>query len=215
MLSFVNAIVSLLYCNYLIHDLHHIWLDYCDYLIMQSYLWQMVHGQSPCGNAPPPPPCPPMSLEQLLVYRMSSWLSSYRMRCVMGHNVYSTPDTMTWTVPTQSSWWLTHHTSSGERCDSTTSEMRGLSPKIISGDSRRSENTQTHTHKHTVPNMKFKLKLLQIKCHVLGFIKDKAQIVLQRIIRVFAEAFVSHDRHTLFALEESGPPRTTYTCGSQ
>jgi hypothetical protein len=93
--------------------------------------------------------------------------------------------------------------------------MRGLSPKTISGDSQRSENVQTHTHKHTVSNMKFKLKLLQIKCHVLGFIKDKAQNVLQRIIRVFAEAFVSHDRHTLFALEESEPPRTTYTCESQ
>jgi hypothetical protein len=54
----------------------------------------------------------------------------------------------------------------------------------------------THTHKHTVPNMKFKLKLLQIKCHVLEFTKDKAQKVLQMIIRVFAEAFVSHVRHT-------------------
>jgi hypothetical protein len=63
--------------------------------------------------------------------------------------------------------------------------------------------------------MKFNLKLLQIKCHVLGFTKDKAQKVLQRIIIVFAEAFVSHERHTLFALEESGPPRTTYTCKSQ
>jgi hypothetical protein len=63
--------------------------------------------------------------------------------------------------------------------------------------------------------MKFKLKLLQIKCHVLGFTKDKAQNVLQKIIRVFAEAFVSHNRHTLFILEESGPPRTTYTCESQ
>jgi hypothetical protein len=60
-----------------------------------------------------------------------------------------------------------------------------------------------HTHKHTVPNLKFKLKLLQIKCHVLGFTKDIAQNVLQKIIRVFTEAFVSHDRHTLFALEES------------
>jgi hypothetical protein len=50
--------------------------------------------------------------------------------------------------------------------------------------------------------MKFKLKLLQIKCHVLGFTKDKAQNVLQKIIRVFAEAFVSHDRHTLFAVKE-------------
>jgi hypothetical protein len=59
-------------------------------------------------------------------------------------------------------------------CDRITSEMRGLSPKIISGDSRRSENAQTHTNKHTISNMKFKLKLLQIKCHVLGFIKDKA-----------------------------------------
>jgi hypothetical protein len=98
-------------------------------------------------------------------------------------------------------------------CDRTTSELRGLSPKIISGDSRRSENTQTHTHKHTVPNMKFKLKLLQIKCHVLVFTKDIA--VLQKIIRVFAEAFVSHDRHTLFTLEESEPPQTTYTCESQ
>jgi hypothetical protein len=100
-------------------------------------------------------------------------------------------------------------------CDRTTSEMRGLSPKIISGDSRRIENAQAHTHKHTLPNMKFKLKLLQIKCHVLGFTKDIAQNVLQKIIRVFAEAFVSHDRHTLFALEESEPPRTTYTCESQ
>jgi hypothetical protein len=100
-------------------------------------------------------------------------------------------------------------------CDRTTSEMRGSPPKIISGDSRQSENAQTHTHKHTVPNIKFKLRLLQIKCHVLGFTKDKAQNVLQRIIRVFVEAFVSHDRHTLFTLEESEPPRMTYTCESQ
>jgi hypothetical protein len=48
-------------------------------------------------------------------------------------------------------------------CDRATSEMRGLSPKIISGDSRRSENAQTQTHKNIIPNMKFKLKLLQIK----------------------------------------------------
>jgi hypothetical protein len=39
-------------------------------------------------------------------------------------------------------------------------KKRGLSPKIISEDSRRSENAQTHTNKHTIPNMKFKLKLL-------------------------------------------------------
>jgi hypothetical protein len=64
--------------------------------------------------------------------------------------------------------------------------------------------------------MKFKLKLLQIKCHVLGFTKVKApKYASKELIRVFAEAFVSHDRHTLFALEESEPPRTTYTCESQ
>jgi hypothetical protein len=62
--------------------------------------------------------------------------------------------------------------------------------------------------------MKFKLKLLHIKCHVLEFTKDKAQKVLQRIIRVFVEEFITHDKHTLFALEESGPPRMTYTCES-
>jgi hypothetical protein len=49
--------------------------------------------------------------------------------------------------------------------------------------------------------MKFKLILLQIKCHVLGFIKDKDQNMLQKIIKVFAKAFVSHDKHTLFTLE--------------
>jgi hypothetical protein len=61
---------------------------------------------------------------------------------------------------------------SGTNCDRTTSEIRGLSPKIILGNSRWSENAQTHTYKHAIPNMKFKLKLLQIKCHVLGFTKD-------------------------------------------
>jgi hypothetical protein len=65
---------------------HHILLDVCKYLMMQSSLWQMVHtrtsegsildipegsvghgcGQVPLGGAPPPPPRPPVSLEQLL-----------------------------------------------------------------------------------------------------------------------------------------------------
>jgi hypothetical protein len=48
--------------------------------------------------------------------------------------------------------------------------------------------------------MKLKLKLLQNKCHVLEFTKDKAQNA-SKIIRVFTEIFISHDRHTLFALE--------------
>jgi hypothetical protein len=63
--------------------------------------------------------------------------------------------------------------------------------------------------------MKFKLKLLHIKYHVLEFIKDEAQKMLQRIIRVFTEAFISHNRHTLFAQEESVPPQMTYNCESQ
>jgi hypothetical protein len=45
--------------------------------------------------------------------------------------------------------------------------------------------------------MKFKLKLLQIKYHVLEFTKDETQKMLQEIIRVFVKALVSHDRHTL------------------
>jgi hypothetical protein len=70
------------------HSLHHILLDHYDYLMMQSCFWQMVrtrateddmldipegsaprgcgHGQPSHGNAPPPPPHPPVSLEQLL-----------------------------------------------------------------------------------------------------------------------------------------------------
>jgi hypothetical protein len=82
-------------------------------------------------------------------------------------------------------------------CDRTTSKMRGLSPKIISGDSRRSENAQTHTNKHTIPNIKFKLKLLQIKCHVLGFTKGEAQNVLQKIIRVCGSVCLSRYAHAL------------------
>jgi hypothetical protein len=65
---------------------HHILLDICKYLMMQSSIWQMVHtrtyedpilnipersagrgrGQVPRGGAPPQPPRPPISLEQLL-----------------------------------------------------------------------------------------------------------------------------------------------------
>jgi hypothetical protein len=103
---------------------------------------------------------------------------------------------------------------SGTNCDRTTSEMRGCLSRSYQGilDEAR---MRKHTHKHTVPNMKFKLKLIQIKCHVLEFTQDKVQNVLQRIIRVLAKAFVSHDRHTLFTLEESGPTRMTYTCEFQ
>jgi hypothetical protein len=63
--------------------------------------------------------------------------------------------------------------------------------------------------------MKFKLKLIQIKCHVLEFTKGEAPKDASKDNQSFAEVFISDDRHTLFALEESGPPRTIYTCESQ
>jgi hypothetical protein len=83
MFTFVNTIVTLLHCVYLMQSLHHNLLDVCKYLVMQSSIWQMVcirtseesiheipngsvghgRGQVPCGGAPPPPP---ISLEQLL-----------------------------------------------------------------------------------------------------------------------------------------------------
>jgi hypothetical protein len=76
--------------------------------------------------------------------------------------------------------------------------MRGLFPNIISGDSRWSENAQTYTYKHIIPYMKFKLKLLHIKCHVLEFTKHEAQKMLQKIIRVFFESVhLSRHAHTL------------------
>jgi hypothetical protein len=39
MLPFVNAIVTLLHCIYLMQSLHHILLGLCKYLMMQSSLW--------------------------------------------------------------------------------------------------------------------------------------------------------------------------------
>jgi hypothetical protein len=85
MLPLVNAIVTLLYCVYLKQSLHHILLDLCKYLMIQSSLWQMVRTRSGkdvyddvpkfsthhCGTFHPPippssPPMPPVSLEQLL-----------------------------------------------------------------------------------------------------------------------------------------------------
>jgi hypothetical protein len=74
------------HCVYLMQSFHHILLDICKYLMMQSSIWPMVHtrtfedpildipegsvgcgcGQVPHGGAPPPPPRPPINLEQLL-----------------------------------------------------------------------------------------------------------------------------------------------------
>jgi hypothetical protein len=46
MLTCVNAIVSLYCCIYLTHCLHRNLLDCCNYLMMQSYLWQMVRTRA-------------------------------------------------------------------------------------------------------------------------------------------------------------------------
>jgi hypothetical protein len=46
MLPLVNAIVTLLHCVYLMQSLHHILLDLCKYLMIQSSLWQMVRTRS-------------------------------------------------------------------------------------------------------------------------------------------------------------------------
>jgi hypothetical protein len=62
--------------------------------------------------------------------------------------------------------------------------------------------------------MKFKLKLLDIKCHVLEFTKDEARKIASKDNSEFTEVIISHGKHTLFALEESVPPRMTYTCES-
>jgi hypothetical protein len=98
--------------------------------------------------------------------------------------------------------------------DRTTSEVRGLSSKIISGDSRQNENTQTQLISIQY-HIKFKLKLLQINCHILEFTKGEALKDASKHNQSFTKAFISHDRYTLFTLEEHGPPQTTYTCESQ
>jgi hypothetical protein len=74
------------HCVYLMQGFHHILLDICKYLMIQSSIWQMVRtrtfeemslhspegsarcgrGQVPRGSAPPPPHRPSVSLEQLL-----------------------------------------------------------------------------------------------------------------------------------------------------
>jgi hypothetical protein len=93
-------------------------------------------------------------------------------------------------------------------------KSRGLSPRIISGDSRRSENTQTQHISIQYHDIQVIKSLLCIKCHVLEFIKNEAQNMLQKRDQSFAEPFISHGKHTLFTLEESRLPQMTYTCES-
>jgi hypothetical protein len=76
------------------------------------------------------------------------------------------------------------------------------------------ECTNTHISIQ-YPDIQVIKKLLHIKCHVLRFTKDKAKKMLQQTYHSFCESDVSDDKHTLFAQEENGPPRLTYTCESQ
>jgi hypothetical protein len=87
-------------------------------------------------------------------------------------------------------------------CDRTTSEIRGLSLMIISEDSHRSENAQTHTYKHTISNMKFKLKILQIKCHVLEFTKMKPKRCFKDNQNFCGSVHLSRQAHTLYPRRE-------------
>jgi hypothetical protein len=70
-------------------------------------------------------------------------------------------------------------------CDRTTSRMRGLSPKIISGDSRRSENTQTqHIEAYnTIYEVQVKVITYLVPC--IKFTKDEAQKIASRDISKF------------------------------
>jgi hypothetical protein len=54
-------------------------------------------------------------------------------------------------------------------CDRTTSKMRGLSPKFILGDSRRSDNAQAHTYKYTISYMKFKLSYYRLSACIMVY----------------------------------------------
>jgi hypothetical protein len=59
------------------------------------------------------------------------------------------------------------------------------------------------------------VKLLHISVMYYSLQKMKHKRLFQRITQSFVEAFISHDKHTLFALEESEPHRRTYTYESQ
>jgi hypothetical protein len=64
-------------------------------------------------------------------------------------------------------------------CDRTTSRLRGLSPKIISRDSRRSKNVPTQ-HINIQYHIKFKIKLLQFECHVFRVQETEAQKIASK-----------------------------------
>jgi hypothetical protein len=86
-----------------------------------------AHTSYPNSPSHPPPPRShaPLQLLHKEAGRTWRWGGGWQSRWARG-------------------WWE-------EVCDRTTSEIRGLSPNIISGDSRRSENAQTHQRTYTIP----------------------------------------------------------------
>jgi uncharacterized lipoprotein YehR (DUF1307 family) len=100
-------------------------------------------------------------------------------------------------------------------CDRTPLKKQGFVSQDPTGGfstKRECANTHINIQYHDIQVIK---QLLHMKCHVLRFTKGEAQKMLQHIYQSFCGSDVSHDKHTLFALEESGPPRMTYTCESQ
>jgi hypothetical protein len=69
-----------------------------------------------------------------------------------------------------------------------------------------------NTHKYTYNTIyEIQVKVIIDKCHELGFTKDKAPKCASKDNQSFCGSIhLSHDRHTLFALEESEPPRMSY-----
>jgi hypothetical protein len=88
-----------------------------------------------------------------------------------------------------------------------------VSQDPIGGFSMKQECTNTHIsiQYHDIQVIK---SLLHINCYVLELTKDEAKRCFTDILE-FCGSIISHDKHTLFTLEESGPPRTTYTYESQ
>jgi hypothetical protein len=100
-------------------------------------------------------------------------------------------------------------------CDRTPLNKQGfVSQDPTGGFSMKRECANTHIsiQYHDIQVIK---QLLHIKCRVLWFTKYEAQKMLQQIYQSFYESDVSHDKRTLFALEESGHSQSTYTCESQ
>jgi hypothetical protein len=66
-------------------------------------------------------------------------------------------------------------------CDKTISKIRGLSPKIKSDDSQRNENMQTQHKKHTIPILRSHSKVITYLYHVLELQEVKLQKIPQKI----------------------------------